>query len=347
MSPAGRCLFAIPHYYSFNGTSDLGSQRDPVETRTRIFTRAITTLHETFGRVQSVHPGIRVPDTAGNVVDIVVVTRATDHLVAELEPVSHLFEHRVVEDEPPHLGFAANRVLAEAAGKYDRYSFYEDDLVIHDPQFFDKQDWFSSVFGSDSLLHPRRYESDGGLKIHPDGPLPGFEFTELHPPSGPERLEGNWFGLSVAFERPTNPHAGSYFVNAGQLERLALHPRFGVPHDSFFRTIETAPTGPLVDTFCVYKAAFPAGDFLEVEHQGTWYMDQWGVPDPAHIAEAARIDEWRRAEDAEARAAVAATRAAQAERQLEEIRMSHSWRATAPVRRMAALLRREGDGRAP
>jgi putative heme degradation protein len=75
-------------------------------------------------------------------------------------------------------------------------------------------------------------------------------------------------------------------------------------------------------------------------------MDLWGVPDPAHVAEAARIDEWRRAEDAEARAAVAATRAAQAERQLEEIRMSHSWRAMAPVRRMAALLRREGDGRA-
>jgi hypothetical protein len=347
MSHSNRCLFVIPHYYRYVGKSDLGSQRDPVEIRALVVTRTITTLHETFGRVQGVQPGLIVPDTPGNVIDVVLVSRASDHLVGELGAITNLFEHRVVEDEPMHLGFTVNRILAEAAGKYDRYAFVEDDLVVHDPLLFDKQDWFSSMFGSDSLLHPRRYESDGGLKVHPDGPLPGLEFAQLHPPPGPDRVEGDWFGLSVAFERPTNPHSGCYFVNGEQLERLASHPLFRMPHESFFRTIETAPTGPLVDTFCVYKATFPTSDFLEVEHQGTWYMDLWGLPDPAHVAEGARIAEWRRAEDAEARASVAQARATaaeghaeQAQRQLDAIRSSRGWRAKDPLRSALSLTQR-------
>jgi hypothetical protein len=349
MCPVSRCLFVIPHYYRYAGESDLGSQRDPIETRAQVFARTITTLHETFGHVQGISPHLRAPDTSGAVVDVIVVSRADHHLVGEIRALSHLFEHRIVDDEPMHLGFAVNRVLADAAGAYDHYAFVEDDLVIHDPLFFDKQDWFTRQFGSGSLLHPRRYESNGGLKVHPDGPLPGLDFTELHPPPGPEKLESDWLGFPIAFERPTNPHAGCYFVNAEQLERLAAHPRFGTPHESFFRAIETAPTGPLMDTFCVYKAAFPTGAFLEVEHQGNWYLDLWGLPDSLHVAEGARVAEWRRAEDAEARAATwsartaaAEWRAQQAERQLVEMRSSRSWRATSPIRRMTALIRQSG-----
>ena len=208
-----RHLFIIPHYYTYAPDSDLGSEYEPREARSRIVARSIAAIRETFGRSLSVFPGHRSPDMPGNVVDIVVVTNRNDHLLADIGDSAKLVQHVTVDDAPMNLGFAAHRILADRLGQYDRYGYLEDDLVVHDPLLFAKQDWFGATFGSGSLLAPMRYEASGGLKVHPDGPLPVFALDGLRRPPGPDRLEGSWFGLNLAFERPSNPHSGCFFVD--------------------------------------------------------------------------------------------------------------------------------------
>ena len=49
--------------------------------------------------------------------------------------------------DPKHLGFEAQRILAEHLDeKYDLYVYLEDDLLIHDPLFFVR------FFGSSVVL---------------------------------------------------------------------------------------------------------------------------------------------------------------------------------------------------
>lgn len=295
--------------------------------------RTVMTLHETFNPVVSVRPEHRSVITDRSMVEVVVVTTGDDHLMGQIGDVAQLATHLEVDVAPAELGFAAHRVLAAALGAYQGYGYLEDDIAVHDPLLFEKQRWFSATYGSDALLMPNRFEASGGLKVHPDGPLPPESTVGLSQPAGPARLTGSWFGLDLVFEHPSNPHSGCFFVDGNQMARLAAHPRFGVPHASFVRTLETAASGPVAETFRVYKSAPPTADFLEVEHQGSYYLGLWGTPDPRHIAEAAR-------NAAEARAALADTRAASADAELAAIRASRSWRLTAPVRRITGLVPR-------
>jgi hypothetical protein len=316
----------VPHYYIRRIDADLGSQRESAQMRSEKLARTLAGLHETFGGALSVDAGHRPVATVRNVVDVVVVTTGGDHLMAELGDAARLATHLEVDVAPPELGFAAHRVLADAAGGYDGFGYIEDDILLHDPLVFSKQRWFTTTFGSDSLLQPNRFEASCGLKFYPDGPLSPEGTDGLSQPAGPTRLAGSWYGFDLAFERPSNPHAGCFFVDTEQMARLVVHPGFGVPHVSFVRSFETAASGPLAETFRVYKAAPPTGDFLEVEHQGAHYLGLWGIPDPRHVAEAVR-------QAAEARVELV-------EAELAAVRTSRSWRMTAPLRRIANRVRR-------
>jgi hypothetical protein len=321
-----RLLFVVPHYYMRRFDADLGSHRESAQMRSAKLARTLAGLHETFGCALGVDADHRPVAAVVNAVDVVVVTTGGDHLMAELGEAARLATHVEVDVAPPELGFAAHRVLADAAGGYDGFGYLEDDILVHDPLAFTKQRWFTTTFGSDSLLQPNRFEASCGLKFYPDGPLSPEGTEGLSQPTGPARLAGSWYGLDVAFERPSNPHAGCFFVDREQMARLVEHPRFGVPHASFVRSFETAASGPLAETFRVYKAASPTGAFLEVEHQGSYYLGLWGIPDPRHVAEAIR-------QAAEARADLV-------EAELAAMRASRSWRVTAPFRRIANAVRR-------
>jgi len=320
-----RLLFVIPHYYRHSPDSDLGSLRETSDVRAATVARTLAGLHETFSHVLSVRPGHRSVAAARNVVEVVVVTTGGEHLLTEIGALVHLATHVEVAVPPGELGFAAHRILAEAGAGFDGYGYLEDDILVHDPLLFNKQRWFSSTYGSDALLLPNRFEASGGLKVHPDGPLPPVATAGLSQPEGPERLLGNWHGTDLVFEHPSNPHSGCFFVDREQMARLAAHPRFGVPHASLERTLETAASGPTAETFRIYKPAPPTADFLEVEHQGSYYLGLWSLPDATHVSEVTR------------KAAVA--RAELAEADLAAMRASRSWRVTAPLRRMTDMIR--------
>ena len=320
-----RLLFVVPHYYHHRPESDLGSESESLRVRSATIRRTLECLHETFGHALSVRPEHRSVVTARNFIEVVVVTTGDDHLLAEIGDAAQLATHVEVDVAPLELGFAAHRILADAKGKYDRYGYLEDDILIRDPLLFTKQRWFNTTHGADALLQPNRYEASGGLKVYPDGPLPPEGTADLSQPAGPMRLEANWYGLDMVFERPSNPHSGCFFVDQEQMDRLAAHPLFGVPHSSFVRTLETAASGPVTETFRVYKPAPPTADFLEVEHQGSHYLELWGIPAAATVAEATRL--------------AANARADLAEADLAALHRSKSWRLTAPLREAARVAR--------
>ena len=246
-----RLLFVVPHYYRHRPESDLGSESESLRVRSATIGRTLESLHETFGHALSVRPEHRSVVTARNFIEVVVVTTGDDHLMAEIGDAAQLATHVKVDVAPMELGFAAHRILADAKERYDRYGYLEDDILIRDPLLFTKQLWFNATYGADALLQPNRYEASGGLKVYPDGPLPPEGTAGLSQPAGPVRLEADWYGLDMVFERPSNPHSGCFFVDQEQMGRLAAHPLFGVPHVSFVRTLETAASGPVAETFRV------------------------------------------------------------------------------------------------
>lgn len=335
-----RLLFVVPHFYRHDPLSAQGAGRKVPEVRANAIARTITRLYETFGPSAMVHPESRAPAATRHQVDVVIVTTGPNHLMDEVGPAQSLVHHEQTDVPPLDLPFAAHRVLAQEVHRYDAFGYLEDDIVIHDPYLFDKQEWFCSVAGHESLLMPSRYEASGGSKVYPDADIPADCLDKLAPPPGPHRVTARWMSVDATFERPSNPHAGCFFVDAAQMDRLTRHPLFGVPNDAFIGPLETAATAAVTDTFRVYKAVSPHTDFLEVEHQGSHYLSTWGIPPDSHVLEAARRTAEARAQTAEAHASATEAAAASARREIDELKTSTSWRITQPVRRFADVLAR-------
>jgi hypothetical protein len=335
-----RLLFVIPHFYRHDPSSALGSKREAQEVRANAIARTVTRLHETFGPSAMVRPELRAPAATRHQVDVVIVTTGPDHVLDAVGPVQLLVHHEQTDVPPLDLPFAAHRVLAQEIDRYDAFGYLEDDIVVHDPFLFDKQEWFCSVAGHDSLLMPSRYEASGGAKVYPDADLPAVSLEELALPSGPQTVTARWMGIDLTFVRPSNPHAGCFYVDAAQMERLTRHPLFGVPNRAFVGPLETAATAAVTETFRVYKAVSPHTDFLEVEHQGSHFLSTWGIPPEPHVLEAARRAAEARAQTAESDATAAQAAAASARRENEELKTSTAWRITEPVRRLSDVLAR-------
>ncbi len=335
-----RLLFVIPHFYRYNPSSDLGAEREEAGVRTNAIARTVTRLYETFGPSTMIRPELRASAAERQSVDVVVVTTGEDHLLHEAGRVSLLVHQEHTDVSPLDLPFAAHRVLAREISHYDAFGYLEDDIVIHDPFLFDKQRWFGSVAGRDSLLMPARYEASGGAKVYPDADLPRGSLEELKLPPGPPAMIAQWMGIDLTFVRPSNPHAGCFFVDAAQMEQLARHRMFGVPNKAFVGPLETAATAAVSETFRLYKAASPHTDFVEVEHVGSHYLSAWGMPPDLHVLETALRGAESRARIAEAEVSAAQGAEASVRHELEELKNSRSWRVTRPARRWGQVLAR-------
>ncbi len=175
-----RILVTIPHYcVSIPVNAKHGATaRGPLE-RSAALAHAIAALHQQWGSQQAIiQVGARRTKSANgglcHTVDVVVVTDGRHHALHDLTIPEHLFEHLRVEIEPVHLGFACHKVLAERSSDYDYCGFMEDDLIVHDPWWFDKLEWFIGHVGADKILLPNRYEVAIGLayqKVYLDGDL--------------------------------------------------------------------------------------------------------------------------------------------------------------------------------
>jgi hypothetical protein len=177
------------------------------------------------------------------------------------------------------LGFECHAVLRDRLGAFDYYCYLEDDLILMDPWFFVKLAWFVQKAGEDKLLQPNRFEAgvEKSLrKMYLDGDLAPHCTADFQDVSSSRELVGDVLGTRVVFRRTSNPHAGCFFLTAAQMEHWARQPYFLDRDTRFIGPLESAATLGVTRTFKIYKPGMENADFLEVQHCGDAYLQQFG-----------------------------------------------------------------------
>jgi hypothetical protein len=293
-----RVLIAIPHFFRAGGTPTGYVRRhashgtDP-RPRVAALTAAISALHQHHGSAQHIldiatKTVLLANATLTGSVDIIVCTTGGDHLLNGLSLPSGSFEHRVTQAEPMRLGFECHAALRERLGAYDYYGYLEDDLILRDPWFFAKLSWFNRQVGDTALLQPNRYEV-GPLgpvhKIYIDGDMPEAATSAFQDRSRVTTLRAQVLDVPLVFHRPTNPHAGCFFLNSRQMAAWASRPDFLDRDTSFVGPLESAATLGIMRAFRVYKPAVQCASFLEIEHHGTAILSQLRRRSPSESGE--------------------------------------------------------------
>ena len=276
-----RVLFAIAHYYNDKGGGFYGSLKPDPAPRIAALARTVLGLHHNLSAAQGLLDGSRrriVPTNRAiaQQVDVVICTTGGNHVLGKLAGISRLFRHHPTSAEPMLLGFECHDVLRKGLGDYDYYVYLEDDILLGDPYFFRKLQWFSSVFGDDALLQPNRYELhplQPLVKLYIDGDLADPSIgARIQDVRERPRLEAEFLGDKLVLSRVNNTHGGCFFLNQRQMAHWAGRPYFLDRDTSFAGPLESAATLGVTRTFRVYKPARENAAFLEVHHQGNRYL---------------------------------------------------------------------------
>ncbi|HEY9852992.1 MAG TPA: methyltransferase domain-containing protein [Leptolyngbyaceae cyanobacterium] len=277
-----RILFAIPHFFNPTENGKHASQGKDPQPRIQGLTTCITALHQLFGKSQTsmdIARSSTMPVNQSQIhnIDIIICTSKDFHLLSEVPLPSNLYKHYRIHCDPLFLGFECQALLRDCIGSYDYFCYLEDDIILHDPWFFVKLDWFTKQAGDFCLLQPNRYESSctgESQKTYIDGNLQAIITAKYQNLAEQPQLTGHIMGMPVAFHRATNPHAGSYFLNVRQMNHWAQQPYFLDRDTSFFGPLESAATLGIMRAFKVYKPASYNANFLEIEHFGTVWSEK-------------------------------------------------------------------------
>ena len=290
-----KILLAIVHYWDPQGNRRHQSLRANPAPRANALQHQILALRRLAAQQYQMHMGdlniYRTNDDQRLEIDLHLITDG-EHTV--LEHCGDDFRACVTEvvTQPESglmLPFEAHRHLGEVLEKdenaeYDLYGYLEDDLVIHDPQFFQKIRWFQQLMGSDQVLLPQRVEfpSRPHLVDHLfiDGPLSDNDQALLPLKRlGPIVMQVP--GGDVVFESPQNPHAGCFFLSPEQLRYWQSQSHWLDRDCSFISPLESAATLGLMKTFALRKPAFSHASWLELQHWGTSFHNLIRPPEPS------------------------------------------------------------------
>ncbi|MBW0173035.1 MAG: hypothetical protein KXJ48_01280 [Vulcanococcus sp.] len=169
-------------------------------------------------------------------------------------------------DNPRDLPLACRDHLIRNHPEADLLSYLEDDLVIHDKLYFDKQLWFHAYTNHQFSLMPHRYERvDAGSMetLMVDGPLdPSFISKFAQPQTNV--AHGQFRDVeNVSFDVASNPHSGTFCVSREQAQQLQAAE---LPRDGFVGPLETAATLTVLHRYPVMKPSLNCWKFLRVEH---------------------------------------------------------------------------------
>lgn len=275
-----RILFTIAHFYNPSGDGKHASQRNDPQPRLNALTACVTSLQALYGKSQCmIHIGecatIPANQAQNHEIDIVICTTQGYHLLPQLPLQPKSFMHHATKCEPLLLGFECQAVLRACLDKYDYFCYLEDDLILHDPWFFNKLNWFKHHGVNGNLLQPNRYEvsSQGPVfKSYIDGDLAQAATAKFQNVEEKRQLMGKIMEQPIAFERTLNPHSGCYFLNAEQMAYWAQQPDFLDRDTSFIGPLESAATLGIMRHFRVYKPSAPYANFLEIQHFGSSFL---------------------------------------------------------------------------
>ena len=226
-------------------------------------------------------------------IDIKVITDGEHHVLDRLDaPYRGLFQMVITKPESPkHLGFEAQRFLASRLEQsYDLYGYFEDDLIVHDPWFFRKIDWFRDHVGDECLLLPHRVEfvsePNDVDRFFIDGPMDKNDLGYVIPDPGPS-LAAPCPGGPIYFESPKNPHSGCFVLSRGQLSAWVSSKHWLDGDTSFISPLESAATLGIAKTFRLYKPVMAMGSWLELQHWGSSFHcligNQVSLPDLSKV----------------------------------------------------------------
>ena len=274
-----RILLAVVHYWDPEGGGQHGSLRPNPRPRIEAFQQQLLALQRMGARQAQLNIQAMAADPANSQlqhsIDIKVITDGEHHVLDRLDlPYRGLFQMVVAQPaSPKHLGFEAQRFLASRLDEdYDLYAYFEDDLIVLDPWFFRKIDWFRSQAGDGCVVFPHRIElapePHAVDRFFIDGPMPESELRRILPE--PEAAIGaQWPGGTLYFESPSNPHAGCFVLSRSQLHHWTQQPHWQDGDSSWVSPLESAATLGIAKTFRLFKPVMAQASWLEIQHWGT------------------------------------------------------------------------------
>lgn len=191
------------------------------------------------------------------------------HLLGEaLDPYAGRVQVHAIElADPRLLPIHTRNWLLQHQPSADLSLYLEDDLVIGDPLFLDKQLWFLERTQHRAVLMPHRVEpvpAGPESQLLVDGPLaPAFiqRFCQPQEDAAQGRFDPD--GPLIHFDVASNPHSGSFVLSAPQVEHLRP---LQLPSDGFVSPLETAATLTVLAHFPVFKPSKGQQRFLQIEH---------------------------------------------------------------------------------
>lgn len=275
-----RVRVVIPHYFAHEAS---GPQRTAQAAARRLrelaFFRCLLALQGQRRRRRDLvlNLGERLVDLLGPVettalelpelrLEIQVVSNGRDRLEEVLSWAGDgVSQHVVQPQDPRELVLEARDLLVADPEPADLWLYIEDDLVLDDPLFFDKQWWWLQRTQHRQILMPHRYElvrGGAGGRLLVDGPMKWSVVDALNHPE-PGMMRQVYAGREMIFDRAANPNAGLFLISELQRQELQKHP---LPREGFMGPRETASTLTVLHRYPVFKPALSHRRFLMVEH---------------------------------------------------------------------------------
>ena len=222
-----KVLLAIPHVFQPKAGSLYSSQTEAKRTCKQAAVEAATIgnlnrhsknhwIHASLGNRQ---PIVTREMNTNNGLDITIqlFTPAGASLAKNIQsdPRLKIIDPHVSDNI--HVPLVASRRLLEQSAEYDILGYMEDDLLIEDPEFFQKLACLHRDLPEEYAVLPHRCEHIPGrgdviLSGDPDGGRPDlFWDTQEH-------IRFRWPTGDKHFYRATNPHSGCYFISKRQAQ---------------------------------------------------------------------------------------------------------------------------------
>ena len=144
-----RLLVVTHHFFDADPSGapkDFLSRVDPL-ARIAAVNAMFVSFHRYFGpRRHGPDPKRSLPgdETSERVLDFIFLQVPNKGILEYIGIDPSLYTVELWDGPPMQLGFETQRVLRDRVGGYDYYAVVEDDMVLHDPLFFEKLAWFEA-----------------------------------------------------------------------------------------------------------------------------------------------------------------------------------------------------------
>lgn len=224
-------------------------------------------LHATAGRQQP-NETRALRSAIGVELFIQVYAPPGASLAGELEAHPCLQVIDVAVDDLMAVPAVAVRQLLDQADTYDLLCYFEDDILIEDPEFFAKIHRLIELTQGQYVFMPHRCERIPGLGDVILSGDPDVLWPDLFWATGETLQFDSWLGPR-RFYRAANPHSGCFVLSRDQALKVNHYwqARNWRPEFRFAGPLEHAATGVLLPVLKVMKPVPEHYRFLMVRHQ--------------------------------------------------------------------------------